>query len=315
MTHGSKSQDMDTDPTFRMGLDREARSYRYFRNAVERHWDPGAIDLEADRAAVTDLDADNFDLFRASLAKFGAGEQAVTDDLAPLAVVLDDPADQAFVTTQLYEEAKHLDFFDHYWREVVTPAERARGLSTSDPADDRWYLPEYDELFDRTKRAMHRLLETDTPETRAEAYCHYHLTVEGILAQTGYYGLQQSYGEDNPDLPTLPGLVAGLSRIRSDEGRHVGFGMAKLKALVADGLDEQRLHDTVTDLLPLVVATTTDGLPTRAELEEGGGTHPGPVADDLQTYAVEKHRERMGQITDEDTDIPGVETLTALDAD
>jgi ribonucleoside-diphosphate reductase beta chain len=297
----------------RMGLDRDTRSFRYFRNAVERHWDPGDIDLDADRAAAADLDEETFERLRAALAKFGAGEQAVTEDLAPLGVVLEDAADQAFLTTQIYEEAKHMDFFDRYWRTVVTPVERERGLSVTEPTDDRWYVDGYDELFARTSTAMHRLLEEDTPETRAEAYCHYHLTVEGILAQTGYFGLHRSFNVDNPDLPSLPGLVEGLARIRSDEGRHVGFGMAKLQDLVDDGLDPQLLHDTVTELLPLVVETTTDRLATDAELEAAGESLPGPTADDLQSYAVEKHRERMGQITDLGADLPDVDELTRLE--
>ena len=159
---------------------------------------------------------------------------------------------------------------------------------------------------------MVRLLDDDSMETRAEAYCHYHLTVEGILAQTGYYGLHRTFGPAVAGTPTMAGLVEGLSRIRSDEGRHVGFGMAKLKDLVAAGVDPQLLHDTVTDLLPLVVETTTHMLPTDAELRAGDEDLPGPSADDLQAYAVEKHRERMGQITDDDADIPAVERLTEL---
>jgi len=82
---------------------------------------------------------------------------------------------------------------------------------------------------------MHRLLEERTPETFARAYTHYHLVIEGILAQTGYYGMQRSFRADEfPELPHLPGLHTGFPRIRQDERRHVGFGMAKLKGLVAE---------------------------------------------------------------------------------
>ena len=306
---------MTDGTTFRMTLDRDSRSFRYFRNAVERHWDPGEIDLATDREGAMALDDETFDRFRGAVAKFGAGEQAVTEDLAPLAVVTDDDADEAFLTTQLYEEAKHMDFFDRYWREVVTPAERERGLEPSLPTEDRWYVPAYDELFERTQDAMAHLLEEDTPETRAKAYCHYHLTVEGILAQTGYYGLHRTFGPETERMPTMAGLVEGLASIRSDEGRHVGFGMAKLKALVDDGLDPQLLHDTVTELVPLVVETTTHMLPTDAELEERGETLPGPSADDLQAYAVEKHQQRMGQITDAAAELPSVDSLVALESD
>ncbi|WP_227355525.1 ribonucleotide-diphosphate reductase subunit beta [Haladaptatus salinisoli] len=287
-----------------MQLDHAARSFRYYRNAVERHWDPHDIDLAADLAAVADLDDVFFGLKR-TLARFGAGERAVTEDLAPLAVALDDVEDQLFVTTQLYEEAKHADFFDRYWNEVVNAEEERRGQERSSPTEDRWFNEEYVELFERNEAAMNRLLDDDTPENRAVAYCHYHLTIEGILAQTGYYGLTRSYDdESHPEIPALPGLIEGLTKIRGDEGRHVGFGMSKLKELVASGaIDVDDLRATIDELLPLVQATIPDR-------DEDG---PGPSPTELVGYATEKHGQRMNQITTESEEIPAVEELTSID--
>ncbi|MBX0294213.1 ribonucleoside-diphosphate reductase [Haloarcula nitratireducens] len=298
-----------SDDTFRLAVDRDDRSFRYYRNAVERHWDPADVDIARDRDPLVDAHPKTFENFRATVAKFGAGERAVTEDLAPLAVALSDAESQAYLSTQLYEEARHLDFFERYWREVVNPVEEARGLDPTSPTDDRWINAAYDELLARTDEAMHRLLESDTPENRAVAYCHYHLTIEGILAQTAYWGLQRSFGRGESDLPTLPGFTEGIRAIRSDEGRHVGFGMSQLKALVADGVDPQLLHDTVNELLPLVQRTTTDGISAGSGRETSG-----PSAADLQTYAAEKHTERMAQITDESATLPDVETLVALES-
>ncbi|MFD1512357.1 ribonucleotide-diphosphate reductase subunit beta [Halomarina rubra] len=300
---------MHRDSERALQFDRGARSFRYYRNAVERHWDPDDIDLSEDVAgvlAMAEEDPEYLDQFRAAVAKFGAGEQAVTEDLAPLAVVLDDPEAQMFVTTQLYEEAKHADFFDRYWREVIHAAEEDLGVEHTSPMDPRWFNEGYDDLFERNDAAMQRLLTDDTPENRAEAFCHYHLTVEGILAQTGYYGLQRAYGPDNEELPHLPGLVEGLNYIRRDEGRHVGFGMTMLKELVTEGVDPQLLHDTVGELLPLVDSITTDGLE-----EEGPAASP----DELRSYAAGKHTQRMKQITVASEAIPDVEQLTSLEGD
>ncbi|WP_135302913.1 ferritin family protein [Haloarcula amylovorans] len=297
-----------SDDTFRLAVDRNARPFRYYRNAVERHWDPADIDIARDRNPLIDAHPKTFENFRATVAKFGAGERAVTEDLAPLAVVLSDAESQAYLSTQLYEEARHLDFFERYWREVVNPVEESRGLDPTSPTEDRWINAAYDELLARTDEVMHRLLEADTPENRAIAYCHYHLTIEGILAQTAYWGLQRSFGPNESDLPTLLGFTEGIQAIRSDEGRHVGFGMAQLKRLVADGVDPQLLHDTVNELLPLVQRTTTDGISADSSRKT-----PGPSAADLQTYAAEKHTERMAQITDESVSLPDVETLVALE--
>lgn len=299
-------------------MDRDSRSNRYYRNAVERHWDPGEIDLTADvenlrRFAQTSPDFDRaaLDGIIQGIAKFGAGEEAVTEDLAPLAVVLENIDDQMFLTTQLYEEAKHADFFDRYWREVIWTVEDELGWERSDPRDDKWFNAPYIELFDRNRRAQYRLLEDDTPQHRAIAYCHYHLTVEGILAQTGYYGMQQSFGGSYDDLPHLPGLVEGFDKIRSDEGRHVGFGMNQLKKSIKRGeIAPSLIDETVDELLPLVQGITED--PNfQAEDAEPTGMEPGTLAE----YAIEKHAQRLNQIKDAASEIPDVDELVKLEGD
>ncbi|SDR20153.1 ribonucleotide-diphosphate reductase subunit beta [Natronobacterium texcoconense] len=286
-------------------IDHDRRSFRYYRNAVERHWDPHEIDLETDREAIQDVPKPAFDGLRETLALFGAGEEAVTEDLSPLGVVLEDVADQLFVTTQLYEEAKHADFFDRYWGSIITPEEERRGLEPTAPTDERWFPDPYEELFERNEEAMHKLLLEDTPENRALAYCHYHMAIEGILAQTGYYGVQTNFSGEYEELPRLPGLVEGFSRIRSDEGRHVGFGMWKLKTLVQEeGVDPGLIEETIGELAMLVQRIVGDS----AEEDAIG------VDDDsLVSYAAAKHHDRMAQIVDDDSELPAVEELVALE--
>jgi ribonucleoside-diphosphate reductase beta chain len=305
---------MNIDSSRQLPLDREHRGMRYYRNAVERHWDPFDIDLEEDRGALVEYlsEADQptvrFDGLKMGIARFGAGEQAVTEDLAPLAEALDGIDDQMFVTTQLYEEAKHTDHFDRYWRNVIHPVEAELGFEQSSPTDKRWFNDDYDELFERNERAMARLLDAPTPENFAKAYCHYHLVIEGILAQTGYYGMQESYSAERyPELPYLPGLYEGFSKIRQDEGRHVGFGMAKLKQLITESdVDPSLLDETVNELLPFVNGIAAN--PDDDYLNDVGV----PVGE-LQRFASEKHIERMEQITEISADIPDLESLTALD--
>lgn len=287
-------------------LDRGGRAYRYYRNAVERHWDPAAIDLSTDRERLGELDEATFTDLRRTLALFGAGEAAVTEDLAPLAVVLEGIEDQMFVTTQLYEEAKHADFFDRYWREVIHPSEDDRGIDRSSPLAERWFFETYDDLFERNERAMDRLLEADTPTNRVRAFCHYHLTIEGIMAQTGYYAVQTGYSGETPGLPLVPGLVDGFSRIRGDEGRHVGFGMAKLKELVEEeGVPTDVIHGTVNELLPL-----TQEVAATAAASEGGA---GLGEEELTAYAAEKHLQRMEQLSNASVAIPDVEELVTIE--
>ena len=299
------------DATRPTQLDEDEKGFRYYRNAVERHWDPQDIDLSVDRENVSKLPDEVFEQLHVSLAKFGAGEQSVTEDLSPLAVVLEDVEDQMFVTTQLYEEAKHTDFFDRYWKQVIHPEEDARGWERTSPLDPKWFDDDYVELFDRNDEAMALLLTDDTSENRAKAYCHYHLVIEGILAQTGYYGLTKVWGPQVEEYPELPGLVEGINLIRQDEGRHVGFGMAKLRDLVQSGeVDAELLDETVGELVLLVQGTLTPDEEEQAALDE----LPQVLEDDeLTEYAIGKHTERMGQITDAAQAIPDVDQLTALE--
>ncbi len=292
-------------------LDNSAKTYRYYRNAVERHWDPHEIELDEDREALAAFEFEDgeegFGYFRQTLALFGAGEEAVTEDLAPLAVALEGIEDQMFVTTQMYEEAKHADFFDRYWREVVNPVEETKGYEVTSPTDDRFFPENYDSLFESNERAMRRLLDDDTPENRVKAHANYHLVIEGILAQTAYYAIHKNFSEEIDDYPHLPGLVEGFSNIRSDEGRHVGFGMHKIKQhITEDGVGISVLNDTVNDLM-----VYTNGI----LVDTTEGDAPGVGRDRLMEFASEKHRERLEQITNADADIPDVDELVRLSGD
>ena len=307
------TQIRDTSRGLRIGEDTVGGGY--FKHAVYNHWDPyedvSRELLDTDRERSIDAEGDEADFFETMqyLALFGAGEEAVTEDLAPLSVALDDVDDQMFVASQLYEEAKHTQFFDRYWREVIYPVAEANGYEKVPPTDQRFFPDGYVELFDRTEDAMERLLIDDTPENRVRAYCHYHLVVESVLAQTGYYGITTVMGPEaedtisppNMDPPHLPGLVKGINFIRSDEGRHVGFGMQKVQDHIADdAVDEAIVQEILQQLMPLVAETVSVG---------DGLVDPAP----LVSYASDKLTRRIEIITDADAEVPPVEELVALD--
>ncbi|MWG36354.1 ribonucleoside-diphosphate reductase [Halomarina oriensis] len=302
-----------TDATRTHRLDPDSFAGGYFRNAVYRHWDPyedisqSLLEQDRERLIARDQTEAEFDGLRRTLALFGAGEEAVTQDLAPMAYVLDDVDEQMFLTTQLYEEAKHTAFFDRYWREVVDPVAEACGFEVTAPTDERYFDEEYVELFDRTEAAMERLLTDERPEALARAFCHYHLVVESVLAQTGYYGIQSAWSPSGPDVAVegepvhLEGLIEGITRVRSDEGRHVGFGMRAVQRLIAEeGVDPDVVQETLQDLLPLVT-----------------GTVQNPDSDvdsaDLVAYASEKLARRVEIITDSEAELPPVEELVHVE--
>lgn len=264
-----------------------SRANRYFRHAIQGHWDPHEVDLSADREVIEGLSRRAFTQLRAAVAMFGAGEENVTEDLVPLAATADSAADRRFLASQIYEEAKHAAFFDRYWSEVINPVEERRGFAPTSPTADRWFTDAYETVFVRTTTAMERLLDADTPANRAKAYCHYHLTVEGIFGQTGIYAVKATFGA-KPDGPSLPGLVEGFEGIEQDEGRHVGYGLTRLGDLLRTGAVEWSLvEETVTSLAE----------PVDAVVERMGWKHlRGPDSDDLLAFVAEQRNDRLEQL-------------------
>jgi len=286
----------------------------YFRNAVYRHWDPDDVELAGDREALLaheeTFTGEEFDMLRLGIARFGGGEEAVTEDLMPLGLALEDTDARMFLTTQLYEEAKHTRFFDRYWEEVLDPVAAELDLEPTDPTDERYLNDSYVALFDAVEDAMADLLSDDSPEALARAYSHYHVVAESVLAQTAYYSLQSAFGDDGDDavitrpreeMPTLEGLVEGIASIRSDEGRHVGFGVHEVRRLVQEeGVEESVVRGTLTELMPHVAGIFTD--------IEGPVDH-GAIVE----YARDKLTRRLDIITDADGEVPPVEELVAIE--
>ena len=286
----------------------------YFRNAVYRHWDPDEIELAGDREELLahegQFSGEEFDMLRLGIARFGGGEEAVTEDLLPLGLALEGTDEKMFLTSQLYEEAKHTRFFDRYWEEVLTPVAEELDLEVTEPTDERYLNEDYVALFDAVEDAMAALLDDQSPETLARAYSHYHVVAESVLAQTAYYSLQSAFsptGDDavttrpREELPHLEGLVAGIAKIRSDEGRHVGFGMHEVQRLIREeGVDESVPREVLTELMPHVAGIFTD--------IEGPVNHAAIVE-----YAREKLTRRLDIITDADGDIPPVKELVAIE--
>lgn len=274
-------------------LDTGLTSYSFYRKAVEDGWNPADVPMEDDVEPLAELHRDHpgvARLLKGALAKFGAGEEAVTEDLAPLAVALEETEDQMFVATQIADEAVHTEFFHRYWRRAVNPAERQAGRPTTDPGDDAWFPGEYHELFDRMETAMHELLDDAGRRARARAISHYHLAVEGVLAQAGYWWLNQNYGEEST-LPTLPGLMEGVEHVRRDESRHVGFGATKLEEYVADGMDSSVVDEAVNPLLPLIQRSLRNAEPLEVDESklEAGYVH-------VTEYAAAEHTRRIQRI-------------------
>src|SRR5688500_4703794 len=91
-----------------------------------QQWASQAIDLErdpADWAALAEADREEC-LW--GLSSFFVGEERVATQFSGLVMAYEDEQEEAFLTTQQVDEARHMQFFDRWYREVPGRSEERR---------------------------------------------------------------------------------------------------------------------------------------------------------------------------------------------
>ena len=225
-----------------------------------RHWASAALDFEQDRRDWADFPALGRELLIQSLAPFFAGEERVAAAFAPIVLSAEDEQEAAFLATQQVDEARHMQFFDRFWREVFVPDEDA---SEAALADARARCNDaFTELFDRRLMgAVDRLrLDPRDMDAKVEAVTIYHLIVEGVLGLTGQR-FTLDYLESNS---ILPGIAEGFRNVKRDEHRHVAWGTWFLRGKCREN-DRYgaMVQDTLLELLPVaagVMVESADGV-------------------------------------------------------
>jgi ribonucleoside-diphosphate reductase beta chain len=225
-----------------MRLDHTLLPLRDYHKAKRLMWDPQDLDFSQDQRDWAAMSEREQDLIRRAIALFIGGEAAVTDDLAPLLIALKREGghleEEMFLTTQLFEEAKHVEFFDAVIGKVLgeTP-------EPSQIAGDN-----YRQLFAELSAALDALLSDHSRQAQARAVASYHMTIEGVLAETGYYGIFKALRTKG----LMPGLTQGLEYVQRDEARHIAFGLHLLSRLTAEAPEVRAVVDAqLNKLLPL----------------------------------------------------------------
>lgn len=210
--------------TTRQGLDPDLVPMRLWRKAKKLGtWDPAAIDFSGDRADWLSLSEVERDLLLRLTAQFQAGEESVAYDLLPILQVMAEEGrieEEMFLTSYLWEEAKHVEGFDRFLREVT---HRTGDL-------EHYFTEPYRQIFmEALPTALNRLRTDRSPVAVAEAAVTYQMIVEGVLAETGY----QAYYSVLESHDLMPGMQAFVRKVQRDESRHVGYGVYLLSRLVA----------------------------------------------------------------------------------
>ena len=126
------------------------------------------------------------------------------------------------------------------------------------PELERYHRENYRLLFyEELPAAMSALRVDASPAAQARAVVTYTMIVEGVLAETGYY----SYFEALEQNDLLPGLRAGVAKLKQDESRHIAYGMYLLARLIAadPGL-WPGVEARMNELLPLALGVVEESL-------------------------------------------------------
>jgi ribonucleoside-diphosphate reductase beta chain len=237
--------------TVERALDGESLPMRLYEKAKRLGvWNPNDIDFSVDRADWHELPDDQREALLQTTSLFVAGEEAVTLELLPLVLAIAREGrleEELFLTTFLFEEGKHTQFFRRFLDEVPGSPE---GLA-------RFHGESYSQLFEvELPRAMHALIDDPSPAAQAHASVTYNLIVEGVLAETGYH----SYFEALEARGLMPGLREGLRLIKQDESRHIAYGVHLLSRLVAEDPELWPVVELqMGELLPLALGVVDDG--------------------------------------------------------
>jgi ribonucleoside-diphosphate reductase beta chain len=181
-----------------------------------------------------------------NLSSFFVGEERVTTQFTGLVAAFDSQGEEAFLTTQQVDEARHAQHFNNFYDRV---------LQIDGTFEDRLARAREDlnapflELFDvHLVQACDRLLaDRADREAKVDFITTYHMIIEGTLALTGQYFLTD-YCEKQG---ILPGFLEGFRNISRDEHRHVAYGTWYLQQAARDPALRRRIHEKLLELIPV----------------------------------------------------------------
>jgi ribonucleoside-diphosphate reductase beta chain len=211
-----------------------------------QQWQSQGIDLERDKeqwAAMPDEDKEEH-LW--GLSSFFVGEERVTTQFSGLVMAYENEQEEAFLATQQVDEARHMQFFDRWFREVAGIEGGIQDRLAASRAD---VTDAFVELFDeRLVKAGERLIADPSDlDAKVDFVTAYHMVIEGTLALTGQHFMLDFYEKND----LLPGFQEGFANIARDEHRHVAYGTWFLQQKCADERMRGRVQETLNELLPL----------------------------------------------------------------
>jgi ribonucleoside-diphosphate reductase beta chain len=211
-----------------------------------QQWSSHTIDFTKDKDDWAGLDEETRGNLSWNLSSFFVGEERVTTQFTGLVAAYESQGEEAFLTTQQVDEARHAQHFNRFYEQV---------LQIDGTFEDRLDRARQDlnepfiELFDvHLVQACDRLMADRTDrEAKVDFITTYHMIIEGTLALTGQYFLTD-YCQKND---ILPGFLEGFQNISRDEHRHVAYGTWYLQQAARDPGLRRRIQEKLLELIPL----------------------------------------------------------------
>jgi ribonucleoside-diphosphate reductase beta chain len=241
------------DPALNEAADRTADvkllTYEELYSLWERQqWQTQELDFSRDREDWQGFEEEERFQRMYGLSSFFIGEQKVAEELGPIMRAAPTEDQKVFLCTQIADEARHVRFFERFYREVgVLDAD---GLSQMLEQTSEHLNDNFGRLFDgMLKQRTDRLsAEPEDTEALVEAVTLYHMVIEGMLALTGQHFIMD-YNEREG---TLPAFVEGFQNVARDEHRHVAFGSVFLREMAReDDRYKEAIKRTLEESLPV----------------------------------------------------------------
>jgi ribonucleoside-diphosphate reductase beta chain len=259
-----------SDPALQASADRgqaNLLSYRELYELWERQqWSTQDLDFRQDRVDWHErIPPYEREQRMFGLSAFFTGEQRVTDELGPIMRACPREEQRIFLSTQVADEARHVQFFNRFFAEVGV-------LDGTDDVGDRLratarHLTEsFGRLFDEMlhERVDRLAAEPEDREALVEAVTLYHMIIEGALALTG----QHFIIDYNTRQGTLPAFVEGFSNVARDEHRHIAFGVRFLSEMAAtDPRYRAAIQRAMAESLPVADQVLDPPWPEEEDLE------------------------------------------------
>jgi len=246
--------DADIDKVM-SGLDKiveAAPSYeKLFARWQRQHWSTEDFDFSEDArqwAHPEMFSEEERRFIEFGFSEFFLGEERVTAELLPFALAAPNHEAQVFLTTQISDEAKHVVFWDRFYREVLKVD--AAGLGAM--IDKQRYVvnKDWETLFNGILHECAEDLRKDPSDfpSLVRGVTVYMIVIEGMLALTAARFMIKSLKERG----WFPGFTAGFTAVNRDESRHVGFGVKFLaEAIKADQANARVVEETLKECLPV----------------------------------------------------------------